>query len=115
MPYPFLKILLLIFGLAFVMDMTVYLILKRKIKDNLKLSGMMGRIAFEYALYVISALVFSIWGFLNAGLKQGFIMLLFAFSPFITGYFATYKTKNVFTCFQFLVIILSIVYGFIGF
>lgn len=113
--HTFLKILLAIIGLWFVFDMSVYLILKNKIKDNIKLSDMMGRLALEFGIYILCAIIFAIWAFLNLEIKQGLIMSLFAMSPFIIGRLAAYNTKHIFTGIQFLVIILSTVYGFIGF
>jgi len=113
--YTFLKIALALIGLYFVFDMSVYLILKNKIKDNVKLSDIMGKIALEFGIYTLIAFIFAVWAFLNLEIKQGIIMSLFALSPFIIGRLATYHTKHIFTGIQFLVIILSVVYGFVSF
>ena len=110
-----LKWILTIAGIFFVSDMLLYLIIRKKIKDNVRLSDLMGILAAEFGIYIICALVFSIWVFIRVGVQEGCIMLLFAISPFIIGRLANYKTRYLFTFVQFLCIILNIVYGFIGF
>lgn len=109
-----LKWILFLLGVIFIFDMTIYLFIRSKIKDNIKLSDIVGRLGFEFGIYIITALIFAICAFITTGIAQGAILLLFAVSPFIIGKLATYKTKYLFTIIQFLCIILNVVYGFFG-
>ena len=113
--YSCLKWALAIIGTIVILDFMCYLFVKSKIKDNVKLSDLMGIFGLEFGIYILCAFVFSIWAFIKAGVLQGAVMLLFAISPFIIGKITTYKTRYLFTFVQFLCIILNIVYGFLGF
>lgn len=110
--FTLLKWALLILGLIVILNFVFFIIVKSKIKDNLKLSDLMGFFGLNFGLYILCSFVFSIFAFLKFGVFEGLIMLLFVVSPFIIGKFATYKTKYIFTIIQFLCIILNIVYGF---
>ena len=107
-----LKWILLILGVCFIFDFLIFLIVKSKIKDNVKISDLMGFLGIEFGVYILSALIFAIYAFIKIGYYEGFILLLFALSPFIIGHLAKYKTRHLFTIIQFLVIILNVVYGF---
>lgn len=109
-----LKWTLVFLGITVILNFSFFLIIKSKIKNNLKLSDLMGWFALNFGLYILCALIFSIYSFVKFGFIKGGIMLLFAISPFILGKFATYKTKYIFTIIQFLCIILNVLYGFYG-
>lgn len=110
--YTLLKWALLVLGFIVILNFIFLLTVKSKIKDNVKLSDLMGVFGLNFGLYILCAFAFSIFAFLKYGFLDGFVMFLFAMSPFIIGKFATYKTKYLFTIIQFLCIILNIVYGF---
>ncbi len=115
MYYNVLKYALLGFGALFIVSMVLFLTVKPKIKNNVVLSDYLGVISLFFGLYILSSFVFSIWAFWNLNFFQGIILLIFATSPFTVGKFATYNTKNLFLCVQFLLIVFNIAYGFLGF
>ena len=73
-------------------------------KDAIFVSDYTSSIALFMVLYVLSALFGAV---IYSGLITKFILLFFAISPFVLGFFAKYETEKYFTIMQLLVFILS--------
>ena len=76
----------------------------KKIGDNLKISAFVSVIAGILLAYVITAASFL---FVSENILGKIIMVFFALSPFIIGYFSTYEKVKIFTTLQIILAIMS--------
>ena len=77
------------------------LVILRIVKDNLKLSKYVAFISAMIFLYFISGITAAIF---IPGVIKKIVLLSAAFSPFVIGKLATYKTEKIFTILQILTI-----------
>lgn len=105
----YLKYVFIIFALMLSFMISFYKIKLQNQKQNS--ANFLSVLTAVYFLYVLSAFILV---FFVQGIISKFIILIFAFSPFIIGKFATFQKESVYSIIQILCAIISAGYVYIN-
>ncbi len=105
----FIKYAFILFACILALMISIYKIFMQNNKRTEKTACYLSGLTWAFALYVLSAVILSI--FISGNINK-FVIILFALSPFIIGKLAAYKTENFYSIIQILCAVISAGYVF---
>ena len=104
------KIMFALCAFMFILLIFAHKKITSKIKDNVKVANYVAIIAFSLTIYICCAVIIT---FFIPEFKYKILMLLFAFSPFIIGKFATYQKIKLYCLLQSVIMIVSVAVAYL--